>query len=223
VLLVTFSTQGLSGLHLVTSSIMSIPGALLLSKLLIPEEKKPVTLGAKVTVAKSTDNNVLEALANGATDGFRIAGIILAMLIVFVSLIALINNSLAQGIFWITGYEGITLDFLLGKMFSGIPYLLDIDPAERVQAASLIGQRVVVNEFFAYVNMLKMSLSQRTLDLMTYALCGFANISSIGIQLGGIGAMAPNKRSEIIDLGWTALFGATLVNLLNTFIASLFI
>ena len=222
VLVIAFGNNGIPTSHLLTSSIMSVPGSLLIAKIMVPEESKPKTMSERINVSRGGGDNVIDAISSGASNGFAVSGIILAMLLMFVSLIAMLNAS-TESLAALFGFKGWSLDFLMGKFFSPVTKLLGIVTEEADGAASLIGKRVILNEFVAYFKVIELNFSARTLALMTYALCGFANVSSIGMQVGGISVFAPNQRSVMVKLGVRALVGATLVNILNAFIVSLLI
>ena len=220
-LIVPLASLGLSALHMFTSSIMSIPGTLVIAKLLEPEIGKPETLGLSVVPTKDTSSNVIDAVASGASTGFMVSGIIIAMLIVFIGMTTLCNDVVEKLIFAISGIHGITIDSMLGFALKPIAYLLGIDSGEQGIVASFIGNRMLINEFVAYMKLLSISVTPYTKIMVTYLLCGFANFSSIGMQIGGIGAMAPETRSTLSQIGLRAMIGGTLVNILNAFIVSL--
>ena len=146
------------------------------------------------------------------------------MLLAFIALIALLNM-LVSGTAALFGCEGITIEWLLGYVFAPFAFIIGVPFDEMLQAGSFIGQKIVVNEFFAYVNFVEVkdSLSASTQAIITFALCGFANLSSIAILLGGIGSMAPKRRHDIARLGMRAMFAATLANLMSAAIAGVFI
>lgn len=219
-ILVTFAAQGLSALHLFTSSIMAVPGSLVIAKIIMPETEKPETLGTSVVPTLDTSDNAIDALASGASTGFMVSGIIIAMLIVFIGMTTMCNDLLAKLVFAISGYENVTFDTILGFIFRPIAYLLGVENHEQGIVAALIGNRMIINEFVAYLKMLSMNLTPYSKILLTYLLCGFANFSSIGMQIGGISAMAPSTRSTLSQIGLRAMLGATLVNILNAWIVS---
>lgn len=222
-LLVTFAAQGISALHLFTSSVMSIPGAMLMAKIIEPETGTPETLHGSVNLTNEESQNVLDALSTGALHGFKISGIIVAMLLVFISSLTLLDSILSNVVFMVAGIKGVTFDFLLSKIFSGIPRLLNIDPAERETVAALVGNRMMINEFVAFLKMATFNLSEYSKTMLVYLLCGFANFSSIGMQVGAISVSAPDRRSTLNEIGLRAMIGGTLVNILNAFIVSLVI
>jgi CNT family concentrative nucleoside transporter len=155
--------------------------------------------------------------------GMQVAFSVGAMLVAFVALVALVNGVLTGVGNWF-GIDGLTLQWLLGKLFFPIALVLGVPWAEAAQAGSLIGQKLVINEFYAYVSFMgvKETLSAHTQLVVTFALCGFANLSSIAILLGGLGAVVPERRHDIARLGLKAVIGGTLVNLMNASLAGLF-
>lgn len=219
-LLVTFAAQGISALHLFTSSIMSIPGTFVIAKLLEPETQIPETMGHVVNPTKDENDNIIDAVASGASNGFMVSGIIVAMLITFIGLTVFANDIVERVIFMISGKHGFTVDTLLGFVFRPITYLLGVPANEQVDVAALIGNRMLVNEFVAYLKMMSIDFSVYSKTILTYLLCGFANFSSIGMQIGGISAMAPSTRTTLSQIGVRAMIGGTLVNILNACIVS---
>ena len=219
-----FAQLGVELKYLITASCMAAPGGLLMAKLMIPEtdarqeQFDPKNLG-------ETDKpvNVFEAIGNGAMTGMQVAFSVGAMLIAFVALVALVNGALS-GIGGWFGFDGLTLQWLLGKLFLPVALLLGVPVAEAAEAGSLIGQKLVINEFYAYLSFvqIKETLSAHTQLVVTFALCGFANLSSIAILLGGLGAIVPERRHDIARLGLKAVIGGTLVNLMNAALAGLF-
>ncbi|MEN2992781.1 MAG: nucleoside transporter C-terminal domain-containing protein [Bacteroidia bacterium] len=222
-------------LHLLTASVMNAPAALIFAKLLLPETDKSV-LSKPLQVPPSVRAaNLLEALAQGAADGVRLAANIAAMLLAFIATIALLNYLLHKLGAWLhlnpwivrssAGvYSGLSLEWLLGQAFRPIAWLVGVDWQESLSVGALIGQKVVINEFIAYTRLASMpALSEKARILATYALSGFANFSSIAIQLGGIGTLVPHRRGELAELGLRAVLGGTLASLLSAAWASLFI
>jgi len=215
-ILAIYGLMGVPILHLLSASIMAIPGAILISKLLTPETGRPETMdGTSVKIPRQT-KNMLDAIASGTTDGLSLAINVGAMLIAFISITSLVNACLVA----LTGWS---LNTIFGTLFCGVASLLGIAKSEIQAAGTLLGQKLVINEFVAYSSMLDMGLSARAVAILTYALAGFSNFSCIGIQIGGIGAICPSKRETLTRLGLKALLGGTLANLLNAAIASLFV
>jgi len=211
--------------YLIAASFMAAPGGLLMAKLLMPETE---TINNDYSdVERDQDDkpaNVIDAAATGAASGLKLAVNVGAMLLAFIAIIALLN-SMVSGIGGLLGYEGITIEWMLGYIFAPFAFLIGVPFDEMLQAGSFIGQKVVVNEFFAYVNFveIKDTLSPTTQAIITFALCGFANLSSIAILLGGIGSMAPNRRPDIARLGMKAMLAATMANLMSAAIAGVFV
>ena len=219
-----YATMGVDLKYLITASFMAAPGGLLIAKIMMPEtEARDVQFDPRHTGDVEQPVNIFEAIGNGALIGMQVAFSVGAMLVAFVALIALLNGMLSGLGSWV-GIEGLTLQWLLGKLFAPLAFLIGVPWAEASQAGSLIGQKLVINEFYAYVNFvgLKDSLSAHTQLVVTFALCGFANLASIAILLGGLGAIAPNRRHDIARLGFRAVIGGTLVNLMNASLAGLF-
>ena len=210
--------------YLLAASFMAAPGGFLMAKLLRPETEEIRESCAEAVIAQERHANIFDAAASGATTGLQLAVNIGAMLLAFISLIALLNGILgwAGNIFNI---DGLSLQIILGYCFRPIAYMLGIPWSESAIAGSLIGQKLVLNEFVAFVDYstLKDQLSAHTQAVVTFALCGFANFSSIAILLGGLGTMAPNRRDDVARLGLRAVFAAFMANLLSAAIAGFFL
>ena len=218
-----YAALGVDLRFLITASFMAAPGGLMMAKIMLPETRAhTVTLDLRQTDGEDRPVNVFEAIGNGAMTGMKVAMSVGAMLVAFVALIALVNGVLT----WIGGWFGVdelTLQSLLGQLFAPVAYLLGVPWSEALAAGSLIGQKFVINEFYAYLSFMKLreSLSAHTQLVVTFALCGFANLSSIAILLGGLGAVVPERRKDIARLGLKAVVGGTLVNLMNASLAGL--
>lgn len=213
--------------YLIAASFMAAPGGLLMAKLLVPETEEVKTDYTDEEIEEADGDkpaNVIDAAASGAASGVKLAVNVGAMLLAFIAIIALLN-SMVTGLGNFLGFEGITIEWLLGYIFAPFAFLIGVPFDEMLQAGSFIGQKVVVNEFFAYVNFveIKDTLSPTTQAIITFALCGFANLSSIAILLGGIGSMAPNRRHDIARLGMKAMIAATMANLMSAAIAGVFV
>ncbi|WP_063652511.1 NupC/NupG family nucleoside CNT transporter [Aliivibrio fischeri] len=208
--------------YLIAASFMAAPGSLLMAKILIPEQETPVDQH-DVTIDKSEQSNVIDALASGAMNGMKIAVAVGTMLIAFVSVIAMLNSGLEMVAEWF-GFAGITLQTVFGYLFAPIAWVIGIPKAEMVMAGSYIGQKVVLNEFVAFIDFVqhKDQLSAYSQVIITFALCGFANISSIAVQLGSIGVMAPERRADVANMGFKAVLAGTLANLMSACLAGLF-
>ncbi|PIE41973.1 MAG: NupC/NupG family nucleoside CNT transporter [Gammaproteobacteria bacterium] len=215
--------------YLIAASFMAAPGGLLFAKLMIPETEKTEEIEAfQFAEDDAPPSNVLDAAATGASTGLNMAMNVGAMLIAFIGLIALINGIIG-GIGGWFGHGEITLQQILGYVFSPLAWVIGTPWSEAQTAGSLIGQKVVVNEFVAYAeytNMMKegaVVLSDKTQAIISFALCGFANLSSIAILIGGLGVIAPNRRHDIARLGIKAVIAGSLSNLMSATIAGLFI
>jgi len=218
-----YANMGIDLKYLITASFMAAPGGLMMAKIMMPESEQPAT-DIDVDVSEEDEPvNIFEAIGNGAMTGLRVAVSVGAMLIAFVALIYMVNGMLTGVGSWF-GVEDLTLQWLLGQLFSPIAFLLGVPWSEASQAGSLIGQKLVINEFYAYVSFLEVKdgLSEYSQLVVTFALCGFANLSSIAILLGGLGAVVPARRHDIARLGLKAVIGGTLVNLMNASLAGLF-
>lgn len=221
-----YASLGIELKYLVAASFMAAPGGLLMAKLMVPETKQPHEMSDLPEEEAEEDKpaNVIEAAASGAGSGLQLALNVGAMLLAFIGLIA-VMNSLVGYVASLLGYDGITIQLLLGYVFAPLAFLIGVPWHEAITAGSFIGQKLVVNEFVAYIDFVNMkdSLSAHTQAIITFALCGFANLSSIAILLGGIGAMAPSRRTEIAKLGLKAVAAGSLSNLMSATIAGLFL
>lgn len=227
---------GLDAGHLVTASVISAPASLLVAKVLLPETGQPETMGTVTKEPPPQGANIIEAAAIGAADGVRLAINVAAMLIAFIALIALLDAAV-QGLGWAiakgTGTSltaNWTLSGLLGYLFAPIAFFLGIEPSDCLAAGQLLGKKMFANEFVAYAELARcqqadspVRMSERTVIILTYALCGFANFSSIGIQIGGLGGMAPERQSDIARLGLRAMLGGTIVNCMLGCIAGILV
>ncbi len=208
--------------YLIAACFMAAPGGLLMAKMLQPETGEPKNELSEVT-ADVAHTNIIDAAAAGAANGMQLALNVGAMLLAFVGLIALINGMIGGVAAWF-GFEGVTLQLIFGYVFQPLAFILGVSWEEARQAGSFIGQKLVINEFVAYLDFVqvKEQLSAHTQVIVTIALCGFANFSSIAILLGGLGGMAPGRRADIAELGLKALLAATLANLMSAAIAGFF-
>lgn len=217
--------------HLLSASIMAAPATIVIAKILIPERDKSLTMGKVEIEVEKTSSNVIEAAASGAADGLKLALNVAAMLLAFIALIAMLNWIL-QGFF--TDLLGITfpagkavnLENILGYVLSPIAWIIGVPWNDAVTVGSLIGQKVVLNEFIAYLKLSELIptgvLSQKAILISTYALCGFANFSSIAIQIGGIGGIAPSRKSDLARYGLRAVLGGSLATFMTATIAGVF-
>ena len=215
---------GIEPKHLLSAVIMTAPGTILMAKMLVPETEEPKTAG-RVVMAEEQETektNVLGAIARGTTDGLHLALNIAAMLIAFLALIALLNG-IFGGIHNYIAWFPSSLERILGTLFAPVAWIIGVPSRDCGAIGSLLGTRMVLNELVAF-SMLgpqKAILDPRSFTIATFALCGFANLSSIGIQLGGIGALAPNKRGELARLGIRAMLAGTMANLMSASIAGM--
>ncbi|QUM76289.1 NupC/NupG family nucleoside CNT transporter [Moritella sp. 24] len=209
--------------YLIAASFMAAPGSLMMAKLLVPEQET-VTEDADIEMAKSEHSNAIDALAAGAMNGMKVAVAIGTMLIAFVSVIAMANAGLETVGHWV-GIESLTLQSVLGYIFSPLAYMIGVPEHEMLIAGSFIGQKMILNEFVAFMDFaaVKETISEHSQVIITFALCGFANIGSIAIQIGSIGVMAPERRSDVASLGFKAVLAATLANLMSAALAGIFI
>lgn len=220
-----YATMGVDLEFLITASFMAAPAGLMMAKIMIPETAgASIEFDPKATGGEERAVNVFEAIGNGAATGLTLALNVGAMLLAFVAMIALLNG-LLTGIGGWFGVEGLTLQFLLGKLFAPLAFLIGVSWEEAAQAGSLIGQKLVINEFYAYASFvqIKETLSPHTQVVVTFALCGFANLTSIAILLGGLGSIVPSRRRDIARLGLKAVIGGTLANLMSAALAGLFV
>ncbi len=218
-----YALMGAELKYLLAAAFMAAPGGLLMAKIIMPDDKVvKAREHEKLVMEKSEHKNVILAAASGTTDGLRLAANIGAMLIAFVALIALFNG-LVGGLFGLVGIDGITLQFLLGKLFQPLMFLLSIPWEEAEAAGALFGEKLILNEFVAFSNLNEYlaGMSPRTIAITTFSLCGFANLSSIAILLGGLGVLVPEKRDLIGQLGLKAVLAGSLSNLMSAALAGL--
>jgi CNT family concentrative nucleoside transporter len=210
--------------YLLAASFMAAPGGFLMAKLLLPEAEKIASEEEEFTLEFESHVNVIDAAASGASSGMSLALNVGAMVLAFVGLIALVNTLLGS-LGAMIGFADLSLQLLLGYAFQPLAFIVGIPWEETRLAGSLIGQKLVFNEFVAFVSFTdQMTLmSDRSQAIVTFALCGFANFSSIGIVLGGIGMMAPNRRKDIAELGLRAVLAGFMANLMSAAIAGFFL
>lgn len=212
--------------HVLSAVIMTAPGTILISKMLVPETENPKTAGKVVMSQDETEKekheNLLGAIARGTSDGLHMALNIGAMLIAFLALVALLDGIMG-GIHRHLGWFPISMESVLGTLLAPVAWLIGIPWHDCAAIGNLLGTRMVLNELVAF-SMLgpqRATLDPRSFTIATFALCGFANLSSIGIQIGGIGALAPNKRGELARLGFRAMLAGTMANLMSASIAGM--
>ena len=233
-----YAGMGVKIEYLVAASFMAAPGGLMMAKLIHPETED--TKNEMGDLPEDTDKpaNVIDAAAAGAASGMHLALNVGAMLLAFVGLIAMLNGMLG-GLGGLVGFENLSLELILGYLFMPLAFLIGVPWNEAMVAGSFIGQKIIVNEFVAYLNFapyLKdiadggivvaetgVAMTDRTKAIISFALCGFANLSSIAILLGGLGAMAPSRRHDLAKLGVRAVIAASLANLMSATLAGLFL
>jgi CNT family concentrative nucleoside transporter len=204
---------GIEAQHLLTAVIMTAPGTLMMAKLFVPETAVPQTMGTVKLEHERTDVNVIDAVGRGTSEGLALAVNVGAMLVSFLALIALVNAVL--------GLAGLSMQQIFGWAFAPLAWSMGVPWQDAPAIGNLLGTRMVLNEFVAYSQLgaLKSTLDPRSFTIATFALCGFANLSSIGIQVGGIGALAPDRRHDLARLGLRAMFAGTLANFVTATIA----
>ncbi len=225
---VAFLSEGLPHIagHLVTASILSAPAALAVSKIVVPETEQPRTRGGVALRLERAHRNVLEAAARGATDGARLAINVAAMLIAFVALLAMAD--------WVLGWFSVagaplSLSRLLGWAFAPLAFTMGVPWSEATTVGGLLGEKMVLTEFIAYMHLGELvngphpALSHRSAVIASYALCGFANFASIGIQLGGIGGIAPRRMGDLAELGFRAMLAGSLAAFMTATVAGVFL
>jgi CNT family concentrative nucleoside transporter len=204
---------GIEAKHLLTAVIMTAPGTIMMAKMLVPETEVPQTMGTVKLVIEQTDVNVIDAAGRGTGEGLQLALNVGAMLISFLALVAMVNALL--------GLAGLSLQQIFGWGFAPVAWAMGVPWRDAPVIGNLLGTRMALNEFVAYSQLgpLKGTLDPKSFTIATFALCGFANFSSIGIQIGGIGALAPNRRHDLARLGLRAMFAGTLANFMTATIA----
>ena len=206
---------GVEAQHLLTAVIMTAPGTLMMAKIFVPETREPETMGTVKLKVEKTDVNVIDAIGRGTGEGLHLALNVGAMLVSFLALIALVNA--------ILGLAGLSMQQIFGWVFAPIAWSLGVPWRDSATIGNLLGTRMVLNEFVAYSQLgpLKEMLDPKSFTIATFALCGFANFSSIGIQIGGIGALAPERRHDLARLGVRAMLAGTFANFLTATIAGM--
>jgi concentrative nucleoside transporter, CNT family len=214
---------GADAKHLLTAVIMTAPGTLLMAKMLVPETEHPLTAGRVELPPMEKESNVLGAIARGTVDGLHLALNVAAMLITFLALLALVNAIMGWTHLHIAWFP-YSLQQVFGWVFAPVAWLIGIPWHDAPTIGNLLGTRMVLNEFvaFAQLGTLKDALDPRSFTIATFALCGFANFSSIGIQIGGIGALAPEQRSQLAKFGIRAMLAGTMANLMSASIVGIF-
>jgi CNT family concentrative nucleoside transporter len=212
---------GVEARHLLTAVIMTAPGTIMMAKMFIPETQAPQTAGKVALRIERTDVNVIDAAARGTGEGFHLALNVGAMLIAFLGLIALVNATL--GLIPVGGGEHLSMQWIFGRIGAPLAWLMGVPWKDSFAVGNLLGTRLVFNELIAYSQLgpLKATLDPRSFVVATFALCGFANFSSIAIQIGGIGSLAPDRKQDLARLGFRAVAAGTLANFLSACIAGM--
>jgi concentrative nucleoside transporter, CNT family len=226
--------------HLLTASILSAPAAIVFAKILFPETE-PEKINTELNISKEKiGSNILDAISNGTTDGLKLAVNVGAMLLAFTAFMYMFNYICKEWIGSWTGlndmvtakfggmYDGFNLQFILGMVFSPLAWILGVSSNDMMLVGQLLGEKTILNEFFAYTTLGKMKAGalmqdQKSIIIATYALCGFSNFASIGIQIGGIGSLAPNQRQTLSELGIKALIGGSFACFMTATIAGMLI
>ncbi len=219
-ILIVYVNMGAKAEYLLTASLMAAPAALVVSKIMYPETEESQTKGEVKLEVKSPYTNVIDAISHGAADGMKIAINVIAMLIGFIALIALINWGLGKI------YPQLSLDFIFGKLFYPLAWVMGVPAADVETVATLMGQKLTINEFVAFdtlTHRLAEPLSEKATIIASFAICGFANFSSVGMQIGGIGALAPERRNDLAKLGIRSLIAGTLASYLSACIAGMLV
>lgn len=221
--LAAYVGMGIDAGHLLAASVMSAPAALVCAKLLIPETEKSETQGVSKVELPKESVNMIDAAARGAGEGLTLALNVGAMLLAFIALIAMLNTGLG----WIGGLFGfpdLSFELISSYLFAPFAFLMGVPFEDMLSVGTLLGKKLVVNEFVAYLDLTQMkeTLNERSVVIATYALCGFANFSSVAIQVGGIGTIAPNRRGDLARLGVKSLIGGTLACFMTACVAGLF-
>ena len=224
--LAAYVGMGIDAGHLLAASVMSAPAALAIAKLMVPETEVSETAGVVKADLPKTNVNLIDAAASGAGEGLNLALNVGAMLLAFIALIALLNGVIG----WfggLIGFENLSFEMIIGYLFAPFAFFMGVPWDDCLQVGVLLGKKTVVNEFVAYLDLQTAvkagAISERATIIATYALCGFANFSSIAIQLGGIGGIAPNRRQDLAKLGIKSLIGGTLACFMTACIAGIFV
>ena len=219
-ILIVYVNMGARAEYLLTASLMAAPAALVISKIIYPETEEPVTKGKVSLEVKKEHTNLIDAISHGAADGMKISINVVAMLIGFIALIAFVNYGLGKI------YAPLSLDFIFGKLFYPLAWCMGVPEVDVQQVATIMGQKLTINEFVAFdtlTHKLAAPLTDKGLLIVSFAICGFANFSSVGMQIGGIGALAPERRADLAKLGIRALISGTLASYLSATIAGMLI
>ncbi len=217
-ILIVYANMGAKAEYLLAASLMAAPGALVISKIVFPETEESQTMGEVKLEVKSPYSNIIDAISHGASDGMKISVNVIAMLIGFIALIAFLNWGIGKMI------PGVTLDVIFSKIFYPMTWAMGVPNTDIANAASLLGQKLTINEFVAFNNLTTKAVpivTEKGLLIVSIAICGFANFSSVGMQIGGIGELAPTRRADLAKLGMRALLCGTLASYLSATIAGI--
>jgi CNT family concentrative nucleoside transporter len=222
-MLAVYVGMGIDPDYLITASIMSAPASLMVAKILLPETEIPKTIGSNTLHMKSQDVNIFQAMTRGATEGLILAANVVAMLIAFICIATLINMIL--GLVPNVADTPLTLQRILGWLFAPLAFLIGASWQESMQVGNLLGTKIFLGEFLAYNELVTISdtLSEKSRAVATFALCGFSGLVAIGIQVGGISALVPERKDDIARTGFKSMLGGTLVTMLSATMAGLFI
>ncbi len=217
-----YISLGVPAAYLLAASLMAAPGALVISKIMFPETVKSESHGEVKLEIQKSHANLVDAIAAGASEGLKVGMNVIAMLIGFIALIALVDLGLGH-LGDLIGMPSLSMNLILGKVFSVFAFAMGVPAVDVEVAGALMGKKMVVNEFVAYLDMVKIkqTLDPKTVAITSFALCGFANFSSVAIQIGGIGELAPSRRSDLAKLGFKALIAGTLASYLSATLAGL--
>jgi CNT family concentrative nucleoside transporter len=209
---------------LIAASLMAAPGALVISKIIFPETEESQTMGKVKLEVKSQYTNIVDAISHGASDGFKISMNVIAMLIGFIALITMIDWSLMKVAHLFNPNFDLSLNWIFGKIFYPVAWSMGVPTQDVNSVATLLGQKLTINEFVAFQNLANKSVpivTEKGLLILSIAICGFANFSSVGMQIGGIGELAPTRRADLARLGLKALLCGTLASYLSATIAGI--
>ena len=223
-ILIVYVNFGASPEYLLTASLMAAPGALVISKIVWPETEESQTMGKVKLEVKSPYSNIIDAISHGAGDGFKIAMNVIAMIIGFIAVIALLDFVLGKMGMWMHLDFALSLNWIFGKLFYPMAWAMGVPLSDVSAVATLMGKKLTINEFVAFYDLthgVKETLSAKGLMIVSFAICGFANFSSVGMQIGGIGAIAPERRTDLAKLGMKALLCGTLASYLSATIAGI--
>ncbi len=219
-ILIVYVNMGAPAEYLLTASLMAAPAAIVISKIIYPETEESQTMGKVKLEIKKEHTNLIDAISHGAGDGMKIAINVIAMLIGFIALIAFVNYCLGKI------YPDLSLDYIFGKLFYPLAWCMGVPDADVQQVATIMGQKLTINEFVAFdtlTHKLATPLSPKAYIITSFAICGFANFSSVGMQIGGIGSLVPERRADLAKLGIRALISGTLASYLSATIAGMLI